>query len=388
MMLMAHNSDKQWEDLSRLTKSEIEGLKQEQWYCPTCQSKVVIKNGPHQMSHFSHWSKDVCEAFSDNESQAHLLGKEKIMSNAVRFGYAAQLEAYLPELKQRPDVLISPNLAIEVQCSALNEARLKERTSHYQTHGYQVVWLLGPTLHLKHRMRDLHKQVAQTTLNLGCHLYEYHIDASEIHLLYGITEHDSRLYFKRKIWSLTESSLLEIVTAKVKKKTVAYKSPILEDYEEQSVVKCQKKLRHQQKEMMTLQSFLYEHHLNVLSLPRMLLYPTMYHPTLGCHEIILRYYVCAYFSEHDTGTIKDILFYIKEQSTLDGVVLDDYGHTQDCMTYSVIVYVSCLLEHHRLASRLSDMGEKVFFLVKTPIDQTKIEREILWLPLKYDMIIK
>ena len=387
-MLIAYNNEKKWQDLSCLTKSEIAVLKKEQWYCPTCQSRVMIKNGLHQMSHFSHWSKDACQAFSDNESQNHLLGKTSIMSNALRFGYEAQLEAYLPDLNQRPDVLIPPNLAIEVQCSSLNEARLKERTSQYKAYGFQDIWLLGPALHLKHKMRTLHKQVAQTTINLGCHLYEYHIDTSEIHLLYGITEHDSRLYFKRKIWSLRESSLLEIVTAKVKKQTMAYQSPVLVDYEERSILTCQKKLRHQQKEMMAVQSFLYEHQLNVLSLPSLLLYPTMYHPTLGCREIILRYYVWTYFSEHGTGTMKDMLLYIKEQLALDSCHLGDYGDTQDCMTYGVIVYLSCLLEHHRLTSRLSNKGETVFVLVKPSIEQTKIEREILWLPLKYDMIIK
>ena len=70
---------------------------------------------------------------------------------------AVQVEAYLPTLKQRPDLLIG-KIAIEIQCSPLPIKRLVERTETYQTHGYQVVWILGERLVPKDKLTQLTKQ--------------------------------------------------------------------------------------------------------------------------------------------------------------------------------------------------------------------------------------
>lgn len=52
------------------------------------------------------------------------------------------LEAYLPRLRQRPDILLA-NLAIEIQCSRLSHQRFIERTQNYLNNSYQVWWILG-----------------------------------------------------------------------------------------------------------------------------------------------------------------------------------------------------------------------------------------------------
>ena len=43
-----------------------------------------------------------------------------------------EIEAYIPEFKQRPDLLVNDKIAIEIQCSHLSMKRLKERTENYQ----------------------------------------------------------------------------------------------------------------------------------------------------------------------------------------------------------------------------------------------------------------
>ena len=60
-------------------------------------------------------------------------------------------------MKQRPDLLIG-KIAIEIQCSPLPIKRLVERTETYQTHGYQVVWILGERLVPKDKLTQLTKQ--------------------------------------------------------------------------------------------------------------------------------------------------------------------------------------------------------------------------------------
>lgn len=78
----------------------------------------------------------------------HARGKQQIFKWAQAQGWQPQMEVYLSEIAQRPDVLVQINgqpVALEFQCSPLSVQRLRERNDGYHRLGIAVYWLLGPT---------------------------------------------------------------------------------------------------------------------------------------------------------------------------------------------------------------------------------------------------
>lgn len=109
--------------------------------CPSCKAPVRLKHGKIKIPHFAHVAYTGCAYFSEGETLEHLMNKQMLLT----WSGSGQLEAYLPELQQRPDLLIN-RVAVEIQCSPLSLTRLIERTKNYQNHHYQPWWLVGQKL--------------------------------------------------------------------------------------------------------------------------------------------------------------------------------------------------------------------------------------------------
>lgn len=104
--------------------------------------KSDFEKGKEKCAHFAHQKSDNCSVFSERESKEHLQLKECFMDWLGQSVEPVFLEAYLPRLRQRPDILLA-NLAIEIQCSRLSHQRFIERTQNYLNNSYQVWWILG-----------------------------------------------------------------------------------------------------------------------------------------------------------------------------------------------------------------------------------------------------
>ncbi|WP_196246218.1 competence protein CoiA [Lacticaseibacillus zhaodongensis] len=129
-----------------LSHEQAAGLKRAQApvFCPACGERLLIRNGSQLPAHFAHRSH-ACN-FGEPESSEHLRGKMLLRDIAVAGGWTAELEVYLPEQKQRIDVLITHGAqrrALEFQCSPLAAGRLRERTQGYASLGLPTQWLLG-----------------------------------------------------------------------------------------------------------------------------------------------------------------------------------------------------------------------------------------------------
>lgn len=93
-------------------------------------------------------SKNLVVAVAMVRLPNHVLGKRQIFEWAQRQGWQPQMEVYLKDIAQRPDVLANINgqrMALEFQCSPLAASRLQERNDGYHKLGIAVYWLLGPT---------------------------------------------------------------------------------------------------------------------------------------------------------------------------------------------------------------------------------------------------
>jgi len=126
----------------------VDARRNSKYTCPGCGEAVILRHGQMRLSHFAHHAGSNCEVFSEGETKAHLEGKTQIFDWCRKNHLAVKLEAYLPELQQRPDILVNWNhhwTAIEFQCSPISLEKLSARTRGYYEHGYKVWWILGPT---------------------------------------------------------------------------------------------------------------------------------------------------------------------------------------------------------------------------------------------------
>ncbi|GAK10138.1 competence protein CoiA [Geomicrobium sp. JCM 19038] len=114
------------------------------WHCPQCHEEVIYKNGLAKRPHFAHTSQSICSK-KEEETEEHLQGKQQLYEWLRPFADDLEIEKWLPDVNQRPDVWCVINGAVyvfEVQCSAIERKEIKRRSSNYFNHGIQVIWVL------------------------------------------------------------------------------------------------------------------------------------------------------------------------------------------------------------------------------------------------------
>lgn len=121
------------------------------FYCPQCKEPLQLKIGAIKIPHFAHQKNSSCDTtFSEGESYEHILGKQQLYTQLSQLGLSVRLEAYLPELKQRPDVLISKanlRFALEFQCSTISSEMLQLRNEGYNSQQIIPIWLVKTPSH-------------------------------------------------------------------------------------------------------------------------------------------------------------------------------------------------------------------------------------------------
>ncbi|MFD6442616.1 competence protein CoiA, partial [Peribacillus sp. NPDC060186] len=125
-MLTAMNKDGTWITLpEKMTANLLTELRMSTvYYCPCCKAEMTIKAGMIKIPHFAHKNKSSCRASSEPESAYHLMGKRKLFHWFLSHHYQADLEAYLPEIGKRADILVTiggKRYAVEFQCSVICE---------------------------------------------------------------------------------------------------------------------------------------------------------------------------------------------------------------------------------------------------------------------------
>ena len=133
--------------LATLTKAEIERQKAEQqFYCPVCNGQVIIKAGSRMIPHFAHKSTLHCPSSEGGEGPYHEKGKLLLYQWLKSQHLQVELEAHLPEINQRPDLLLTINgkkIAIEFQCARIPIGQIKQRNKGYQALQITPLWILG-----------------------------------------------------------------------------------------------------------------------------------------------------------------------------------------------------------------------------------------------------
>ena len=175
-MLQAVSSKGKRVTLALLPQSQINQLKQAKisFFCPVCKSRVIIKAGTQMIAHFAHQSLQDCPNRAGGEGVYHERGKLDLFAWLSQLGFNVKLEYYLPEIKQRTDLMIQfvrKRLAIEYQCATISLKEILSRTRGYQSIGITPLWILGGN-----RMRRLGKQGLYLTPTEQSYLHQFNND--------------------------------------------------------------------------------------------------------------------------------------------------------------------------------------------------------------------
>ena len=178
-----------------VTADQVEKGKEKEteatFFCPGCREAVFLKKGKLMQAHFAHYTQNNCSVFSEGETEEHLSGKKLLYDWFKKQNIPCQLEAYLPELKQRPDLLIWPTsqhpVAIEFQCSSLSIEKMIERTEGYQKNGYEVIWITGCKFQLRKRLTPFQQLFLRYRQLLGLYYVSLNVEKRGIEVCFRIS---------------------------------------------------------------------------------------------------------------------------------------------------------------------------------------------------------
>lgn len=126
--------------------------------CPVCDKPYEYCHGEVKTPYFRHMDKNECEdKYSESETEEHLNGKRDLFEwikkqNGVT---KAVLEGWIPETKQRPDIMFEYNgkkYVIEYQCSPI-ATEYVERHELYKASGIIDIWICGIEKYFQKNMR-------------------------------------------------------------------------------------------------------------------------------------------------------------------------------------------------------------------------------------------
>ncbi|MEI5995155.1 competence protein CoiA [Candidatus Enterococcus mansonii] len=273
-MLNAYSKENQVVTLLNFSRDKIEQLKKEEFFCPACKEPVRIKNGKVNLPHFSHYNNSNCCISNEGETIEHLTLKKALADWCEKESITCELEKYLPEVNQRPDLLIG-NLAIEIQCSPLSVQRLVERTHSYQRYGYIPIWICGKKLFSNHQyLGEVTKNLCNYSDNIGFYLWAADWETEEIIVYFHIEEDwKKRVYFSRKSWRFYTSSFLQILCfpnqSTIHHQRIFNIGELLHGY----YAELNKKLNKKDEKIRVVQSVLYNNHFHLLTLPSWFYFP-------------------------------------------------------------------------------------------------------------------
>lgn len=116
--------------------------------CPICGKDYEYCHGKVKMPYFRHKDKEECNyLYSESETQEHLQGKTDLYNWLLKQPNVTkvELEAYIPETKQRPDIMFEWNgqkCVIEYQCTPI-ASEYYERHELYEACGIKDIWVCG-----------------------------------------------------------------------------------------------------------------------------------------------------------------------------------------------------------------------------------------------------
>ncbi len=159
-------------------------LKGKNYLCQECLAPVRLRGGLRRQLHFFHLTGSSCKQHQKGAIHLHL------QAHLAHLLPGAVLEQPFPQIGRIADLFCKDSKRIfEVQVSPISEQEVQERTRHYESLGYSVVWIL----HEK-RFNKRQLSAAELFLSQKCRYFS-NMDASGQGMIYDQLE---ELYGSRR----------------------------------------------------------------------------------------------------------------------------------------------------------------------------------------------
>lgn len=246
-----------------LVTAEEHLSKAKKYYCPSCKQPVHLKIGNVIRPHFAHFKNSACDVFSEGETEEHIQGKIQLYKWLKKLGIKIEMEAYLPELRQRPDLLVflgSQKIALEFQCSPISVEKVIERSLGYLDAGYKVIWILGNKFKYASKLTAFQK-VCLTNIKNKLVLCSYDVTKRELKYCYNfrMNQKQKMKCFRKKIkWgNRIELELGKHQTSRTNKINI-----------KEEHFKLLKKLRYPRESLKPFVELLYRNKQTIISMPK------------------------------------------------------------------------------------------------------------------------
>jgi len=143
-----------------------DAVKKENYFCSHCSQpvKLIVNETSCFFRHISREHNTV------NERLIHQQGKVLIATVLEKYLSAKiEVEYFLPQIQQRPDIFINRHLAIEYQCAKIDVKTLSDRVAGYWQERIKNVWILGGN-YLDIKVRREHLKFISYSQELGYYL--------------------------------------------------------------------------------------------------------------------------------------------------------------------------------------------------------------------------
>ena len=207
-MFIAHNNRGDVISLIGLDRHTARKLKMDgPYFCPACGEAVILKAGSVRVPHFAHMNR--CPVKPEGETPRHLTGKRVLFQWFIRQGYRPQLEWYIPDIQQRPDLMIEHDgrsFAVEFQVSPISVKELLTRTKAYLARNIFPLWFVDRA-HIRERgvlgLNDFLAFFIQTIPSGIPSLYSFDPEKRMFTVYTNIIPYTSqRAFYDRKVFSI------------------------------------------------------------------------------------------------------------------------------------------------------------------------------------------
>lgn len=159
-----------------------EAKKEDIYFCPSCEEKLILRQGEIKVHHFAHIAETQCQ-YKINETEEHLWMEKKLYQKFVNSNLYKDAELEYRIGNQIADIyLINGNnrkIAVECQISNLDIAEFRRKTAYYSYQGIYSLWIFSGNSELEKRFiklvhtRGSKLNYTSTEVDLKCHRWYY-----------------------------------------------------------------------------------------------------------------------------------------------------------------------------------------------------------------------
>lgn len=304
-MLQAKDEEEKLVSLVQMSRKQVEKWRKQKFFCPICNQTVQLKSGRIRIPHFAHRSDQACFFKGAKESEEHLSLKTALAEWCLRDALDHQLEAYLPLLKQRADILID-RFAVEIQCSKLSIEEMGRRTASYIKNGYQPIWICGEKTWNSGKNSSALRKFCAYSESLGFYLWTADWREKKLYLRYHLESASAnKLHYASKCWRFGEGRLDELFNKITKKNLFHFRKYDSRQEMMQTYQELYRKLRGRAPDILAIQSLYYQNGSHLLGLHYWFYYPINQLILFGKSIFLFKYHFWKWLTLNNRKTVTE-----------------------------------------------------------------------------------